>query len=237
MKKIIHKAATRGNVNHGWLNSKHSFSFGSYHNPERMNFGALRVLNDDVVQAGMGFGTHPHKNMEIISIPLEGDLEHKDNMGNITVIKKGDVQIMSAGTGITHSEYNKSKTNEVKFLQIWVIPNKQNLQPRYDQISTKDIKEENKFYQVLSPDKKDQGVWINQESWFSLGHFSKGTTEEYKIKNIKNGVYLLILDGELEVNGDILTIKDGIGIWDISTISVKAIKNTKVLLMEVPMTF
>jgi hypothetical protein len=182
MKTVIHKAATRGSANHGWLNSKHSFSFASYYNPERMNFGALRVLNDDIVQAGMGFGTHPHKNMEIISIPLEGDLEHKDNMGNVTVIKKGDVQVMTAGTGITHSEYNKSKSNEVKFLQIWIIPKELNVTPRYGQISTNDIEEENKFYQVLSPNKNDQGVWINQDAWFSLGKFTAGKTDTYKIK-------------------------------------------------------
>jgi hypothetical protein len=235
MKTVIHKAATRGSANHGWLNSKHTFSFASYYNPERMNFGALRVLNDDIVQAGMGFGTHPHKNMEIISIPLEGDLEHKDNMGNVTVIKKGDVQVMTAGTGITHSEYNKSKSNEVKFLQIWIIPKEQNVPPRYDQISTNDIEEENKFYQVLSPNKNDQGVWINQDAWFNLGKFTAGKTDTYKIKKTNNGVYLLILDGEIEVNGVVLSKKDGIGIWDTDEVTVKANEDARVLLMDVPM--
>lgn len=161
MNTVIHKAETRGNANHGWLNSNHTFSFANYHNPERMNFGVLRVLNDDRVQAGMGFGTHPHDNMEIISIPLEGDLEHKDSIGNVAVIKEGDVQVLSAGTGITHSEYNKNKDKEVKFLQIWVFPKEKNVSPRYDQISIRDIEKENKFYQVLSPSKEDQGVWIN----------------------------------------------------------------------------
>jgi hypothetical protein len=200
-----------------------------------MNFGALRVLNDDIVQAGMGFGTHPHKNMEIISIPLEGDLEHKDNMGNVTVIKKGDVQVMTAGTGITHSEYNKSKSNEVKFLQIWIIPKELNVTPRYGQISTNDIEEENKFYQVLSPNKNDQGVWINQDAWFSLGKFTAGKTDTYKIKKNNNGVYLLILDGEIEVNGEVLSKKDGIGIWDTDEVTVKANEDARVLLMDVPM--
>jgi hypothetical protein len=235
MKTVIHKAATRGSANHGWLNSKHTFSFANYYNPERMNFGALRVLNDDIVQAGMGFGTHPHENMEIISIPLEGDLEHKDNMGNVTVIKKGDVQVMTAGTGITHSEYNKSKSNEVKFLQIWITPKELNVSPKYDQISTNDIEEENKFYQVLSPNKNDQGVFINQDAWFSLGNFSAGKTDTYKIKKNNNGVYLLILDGEIEVNGEILSKKDGIGIWDTDEVTVKANEDASVLLMDVPM--
>jgi hypothetical protein len=235
MKTVIHKAATRGSANHGWLNSKHTFSFANYYNPERMNFGALRVLNDDIVQAGMGFGTHPHENMEIISIPLEGDLEHKDNMGNVTVIKKGDVQVMTAGTGITHSEYNKSKSNEVKFLQIWITPKELNVSPKYDQISTNDIEEKNKFYQVLSPNKNDQGVFINQDAWFSLGNFSAGKTDTYKIKKNNNGVYLLILDGEIEVNGEVLSKKDGIGIWDTDEVTVKANEDASVLLMDVPM--
>jgi hypothetical protein len=200
-----------------------------------MNFGALRVLNDDIVQAGMGFGTHPHKNMEIISIPLEGDLEHKDNMGNVTAIKKGDVQVMTAGTGITHSEYNKSKSNEVKFLQIWIIPKEQNVPPRYDQISTNDIEDKNKFYQVLSPNKNDQGVWINQDAWFSLGDFTAGKTDTYKIKKANNGVYLLILDGEIDVNGVVLSKKDGMGIWDTDQLTIKANENARVLLMDVPM--
>jgi redox-sensitive bicupin YhaK (pirin superfamily) len=183
----------------------------------------------------MGFGTHPHKNMEIISIPLEGDLEHKDNMGNVTVIKKGDVQVMTAGTGITHSEYNKSKSNEVKFLQIWIIPKEQNVPPRYDQISTNDIEDKNKFYQVLSPYKNDQGVWINQDAWFSLGKFTSGKTDTYKIKKTNNGVYLLILDGEIDVNGVVLSKKDGMGIWDTDQLTIKANENARVLLMDVPM--
>ena len=182
MNTVIHKAETRGNANHGWLNSHHTFSFANYHNPERMNFGVLRVLNDDRVQAGMGFGTHPHDNMEIISIPLEGDLEHKDSMGNVAVIKEGDVQVMSAGTGITHSEYNKNKDKDVKFLQIWVFPKEKSVTPRYDQISIRDIEKDNEFYQVLSPNKDDQGVWVNQDAWFNLGKFTKGSTDQYKIQ-------------------------------------------------------
>jgi redox-sensitive bicupin YhaK (pirin superfamily) len=235
MNTVIHKGNTRGNANHGWLNSNHTFSFANYHNPERMNFGVLRVLNDDRVQAGMGFGTHPHKNMEIISIPLEGDLEHKDSMGNVAVIKEGDVQVMSAGTGISHSEYNKSKSKEVKFLQIWVIPNKKNVKPRYDQISTRDIEKENKFYQVLSPNQDDQGVWVNQDAWFHLGRLTKGSSDEYRIQKKGNGVYVFVLEGQVEINNENLSKRDGMGIWDTDSIKVKASQNAHVLLMEIPM--
>jgi len=235
MKSVIHKAETRGQANHGWLNSHHTFSFANYHNPERMHFGVLRVLNDDQVQAGQGFGTHPHDNMEIISIPLEGDLEHKDSMGNIAVIQEGDVQILRAGTGITHSEYNKNSSKEVKFLQIWIFPNKKNVTPRYDQISIRDIQKENEFYQVLSPNKDDQGVWINQDAWFHIGKFDKGHAAEYTLKKEGNGVYAFVLEGDLEINNEKLTKRDGMGIWDTESITVKASENTRVLLMEVPM--
>lgn len=235
MKTVIHKAETRGHVNHGWLNSHHTFSFANYHKPERMNFGVLRVLNDDTVAAGMGFGTHPHDNMEIISIPLEGDLEHKDSMGNTTVIKEGDVQVMSAGTGVTHSEYNKNKDKEVKFLQIWVFPNKRNITPRYDQISLRDIEKENEFYQILSPHQEDQGVWINQDAWFHLGKFKEGNTDTYQIKKERNGVYAFILEGEVEINNQKLSKRDGMGIWNTDSFQVKALENARILLMEVPM--
>lgn len=235
MNQVIHKAASRGNANHGWLNSFHTFSFANYYNPERMNFGVLRVLNDDQVQAGKGFGTHPHDNMEIVSIPLEGDLEHKDSMGNVTVIKKGDVQVMSAGTGVTHSEYNKNLDKEVKFLQIWIFPRQKNVEPRYDQVSLREIEKENELYQVLSPNKEDQGVWINQDAWFHLGKFSQDTVTNYKLKKRENGVYAFILDGEAEINGEKLSRRDGIGVWDIESIEIKAANNARLLIMEVPM--
>lgn len=235
MKTIIHRAETRGHANHGWLDSHHTFSFANYYNPERMHFGVLRVLNDDVVQAGMGFGTHPHDNMEIISIPLEGDLEHKDSMGNVAVIKEGDVQVMSAGTGITHSEYNPNRNKEVKFLQIWVFPKVKNVTPRYDQISLKDIEKENQFYQILSPNNNDQGVWIHQDAWFHIGKFKKRTADTYKIKKEGNGVYAFVLDGEVEINDHQLNKRDGMGVWDTDSIHVNATENARVLLMEVPM--
>jgi len=235
MNTVIHKANTRGHANHGWLDSHHTFSFANYHNPERMHFGVLRVLNDDRVMAGRGFGTHPHDNMEIISIPLEGDLEHKDSMGNVAVIKEGDVQVMSAGTGVTHSEYNKNKDKEVKFLQIWLFPNRRNVTPRYDQISIKDIAKENEFYQVLSPSTDDQGVWINQDAWFHMGKFQKGTSTEYTIRKEGNGVYAFILDGQVEIEGQSLEPRDGMGIWNTDSIAVKATADARVLLMDVPM--
>lgn len=235
MNTILHKAATRGHANHGWLDSHHSFSFANYYNPERMNFGVLRVLNDDKVAPGMGFGTHPHDNMEIISIPLEGDLEHQDSMGNKAVIKEGDVQVMSAGTGIFHSEYNKNKDKEVKFLQIWVFPNKRNVQPRYDQISIRDIEKQNELYQVLSPNADDQGVWVHQNAWFHLGRFDANIETSYTLKDKNNGVYIFVLEGEVEVEGQKLEKRDGFGLWNTSKVNLKALTNSSVLLMEVPM--
>lgn len=233
---ILHKANTRGDANHGWLHSKHTFSFASYHNPERMHFGVLRVLNDDIVSPGMGFGTHPHDNMEIISIPLEGDLEHKDSMGNLAVIKEGDVQVMSAGTGIKHSEFNKNKDKDVKFLQIWVFPNKKNVTPRYDQISIRDIKKENEFYQVLSPNANDQGVWIHQDAWFHLGKFDKDIETSYTLKKAGNGMYFFVLEGEVQIGNQIVSKRDGFGVWNTEKINLKSLSDSRVLLMEVPMT-
>jgi len=234
---ILHKAETRGHANHGWLNSMHTFSFANYHNPDRMHFGALRVLNDDTVEAGMGFGTHPHDNMEIISIPLEGDLEHKDSMGNVSVIKHGDIQVMSAGTGIFHSEYNKNKDQRVKFLQIWVFPNKKNVTPRYDQITLNLADRHNKLQQILSPNAGDAGVWIHQNAWFHLGKFDRGVSSTYSIKSNGNGVYAFILSGDVTINNQPLATRDGFGIWDIDQISISADTDAEILLMEVPMSF
>jgi hypothetical protein len=235
MKTVLHKSATRGHANHGWLDSHHSFSFANYHNPERMNFGVLRVLNDDQVDKGMGFGTHPHDNMEIISIPLEGDLEHKDSMGNTTVIKSGDVQVMSAGTGIRHLEYNKSKEEQVKFLQIWLFPREKSVTPRYDQISIKDIQKKNELYQILSPNKEDAGVWIHQDAWFHLGEFDQKTASNYEVKKQGNGVYFFVLEGAVEIQGETLNKRDGFGVWDTNTIAFTAEKDVRLLAMEVPM--
>ena len=235
MKTVLHRAETRGHASHGWLNTWHSFSFAGYYNPERMNFGVLRVLNDDTVAPGMGFGKHPHDNMEIISIPLLGDLEHEDSMGNKGVIREGDIQVMSAGTGIFHSEKNKNKDREVKFLQIWIIPNKQNVEPRYDQVTLNKIAKENEFYQILSPDKDDQGVWIHQDAWFSLGNFTKDRQGEYRLKKTDNGVYFFVLEGAAHIAGNDVAKRDGLGVWETAEILIEAKENTKILLLEVPM--
>jgi quercetin 2,3-dioxygenase len=236
-KTILHKSETRGDANHGWLHSRHTFSFADYYNPEREHFGALRVLNDDTVAPGMGFGTHPHDNMEIISIPLEGDLEHKDSMGNIAIIKRGDVQVMSAGTGIRHSEYNKNKDSQVKFLQIWVFPDRQNVTPRYDQITLNIADRHNKFQQIVSHNADDVGAWIYQNAWFHLGKFDKGVSKEYKLKVKGNGVYAFILNGDVSISGQQLKTRDGFGIRDTGSISVKAESDAEFLLMEVPMNY
>lgn len=235
MKTVLHKANTRGHGDHGWLNSYHSFSFANYHNPERMNFGVLRVLNDDFVAAGRGFGTHPHNNMEIISIPLEGDLQHMDDMGNSTVIKEGDIQVMSAGTGVSHSEYNKNQNEPVKFLQIWIFPNKKNVTPRYDQISITDNATKNSLYQIVSPNPNDEGVWLHQDAWFHLGNYDSGKMDSYTLKKENNGVYIFLLEGEIEINDQLLTKRDGFGIWETSSFTIKTNTEAKVLVMEVPM--
>lgn len=233
---IFHAADSRGDANHGWLHSRHTFSFASYYDPKRMHFGALRVLNDDFVAPGMGFGTHPHDNMEIISIPLEGDLAHRDSMGNGTVIRHGDIQVMSAGTGIQHSEFNNSEENPVKFLQIWVFPNKRNVAPRYDQITLNLQDRHNKLQQVLSPSADDEGVWIHQDAWFHLGRFDHDFEIDYQVKKEGNGLYAFILEGAFEIDAHLLSKRDGLGIVDKKDIKIKSLSvDSELLLMEIPM--
>lgn len=235
MNTVVHKANTRGHANHGWLNSHHTFSFANYHNPERMNFGVLRVLNDDVVSGGKGFGEHPHDNMEIVSIPLSGNLQHRDSMGNTTTIRQGEVQVMSAGTGVHHSEYNEQENEEVRFLQIWMFPRERGVQPRYDQVNVKELAVKNDFYQVLSPNKEDDGVWVNQDAWFHLADIDKGRSAAYAIKKQGNGAYFFILEGSVEIEGHQLGKRDGFGIWDIDNTRVTATSEAKILVMDVPM--
>lgn len=236
MKTVLHPATTRGHANHGWLDSHHTFSFANYYNPERMNFGVLRVLNDDVVAPSRGFGKHPHDNMEIVSIPLSGDLEHKDSMGNTTVIKQGDVQVMSAGTGVFHSEYNKNADKEVRFLQIWMFPKQKGVSPRYDQITLNGQMKPNQFNQILSPDPNDQGVWVHQDAWFHIGDFAAGKTAKYNLKRSGNGVYAFVLEGTVTIGDQKLGKRDGYGMWDLDSFEMTASADAKVLLMEVPMT-
>ena len=237
MRTIYHAADSRGDANHGWLKSKHTFSFANYHNPERMGFGALRVINDDFVIAGQGFGKHSHRDMEIISIPLSGKLGHGDNIGNNGIIETGEIQVMSAGTGITHSEMNADDHEAVSFLQIWVIPNKMNAEPRYQQIRMDDILKPNEFNQVLSPNADDAGVWIHQDAWFSMGDFDKGITQTYELKNPNNGVYIFVISGKVVVNGNTLDTRDGLGVWDTKNFTMDVLDGAKVLLMEVPINF
>ena len=232
----FHAADSRGAANHGWLQSYHTFSFANYYNPARVHFGTLRVLNDDTVSGGMGFGQHPHDNMEIISIPLSGDLEHKDSMGNTTVIRHGDIQVMSAGTGIYHSEYNHSKEETVKFLQIWVFPNKKNVTPRYDQVTLNVADRQNQLQQILSPSPEDAGVWIHQDAWFHLGKFDENFKTTYTIKKPGNGVYAFVIKGDFQINGQDLEHRDGLGIWNIDQLEITAQSDqAEILLMEVPL--
>jgi redox-sensitive bicupin YhaK (pirin superfamily) len=236
MKTILHKSTTRGHANHGWLDSWHTFSFAGYYDPTRVHFGALRVLNDDTVAPGMGFGKHPHENMEIVSIPLEGDLEHGDSMGNTSVIKKGDVQVMSAGTGIVHSEKNKNNDQQVKFLQVWVIPKEENVKPRYDQKSFSDEDKLNKLVTVVSPiGTDDGGVQVHQDAWFSLGKLETGKEVKYKLHKEGNGVYAFLLEGDATINDIVINRRDGLGIWEEDMVSIKANSESEILLMEVPM--
>ncbi|TPE44341.1 pirin family protein [Pontibacter mangrovi] len=234
-KKIIHKANTRGRANHGWLDSHHTFSFAQYYNPERMGFGLLRVLNDDVVAPGMGFGTHPHDNMEIISIPLKGSLAHRDSTGTQEVIKTDEVQIMSAGSGITHSEFNGSKTEPVNFLQIWVFPKERDIQPRYGQKAYKPEDRVNRLQTVVSPEKDGEALWINQDAWFTMGTLKNGFSEEYALHKPGNGLYAFVIDGEVEIDGEKLGKRDGMGISEADKVQIKASGDAELLLMEIPM--
>ena len=232
---VLHKANTRGHADHGWLNAYHSFSFASWYNPDRVQFGMLRVLNDDTVAAGMGFGTHPHDNMEIITIPLEGDLAHKDSMGNTEVIKTGDVQVMSAGTGIQHSEFNPNADQHTKLFQIWVFPKYRNVTPRYQQITLDVSEQKNNFAQILSPKAYDAGVWIYQDAWFYLADFDKGFSKTYSINKEGNGIYVFVISGTITVDGQELETRDGLGIWEFNELEFVATSDAKFLLMEIPM--
>jgi len=234
-KSVLHKADSRGFADHGWLKSRHTFSFAGYYNPERINFGALRVLNDDIVDGGKGFGTHPHDNMEIISIPLEGDLEHKDSMGNVSVIKHGDIQVMSAGTGIFHSEFNRNSDKQVKFLQIWVYPDKTNVKPRYDQITLNISDRKNRFQSVISPFPGEGGLWIHQKAWFSMGNLEEGIKREYSLNSKDSGIYIFVLNGKISVNDQELIGRDGYGIYETEKAEILSLTDSEVLIIEVPM--
>ena len=235
MKTVFHPSDSRGYANHGWLEARHSFSFASWYQPDRLHFGALRVLNDDIIQGGMGFGTHPHDNMEIVTIPLKGDLEHKDSMGNSAVIREGDIQVMSAGTGVQHSEYNNSPDKEINLFQLWLFPNKQNVKPRYDQLPIRSLHQKNEFFQILSPSANDQGVWIHQDAWMHILDADQGQSFDYVLQSPENGVYLIVIEGEVEVDNKTLFRRDAIGIWETDKLTIKTKTDAELLLVQVPM--
>ena len=235
MRVVVDKAQSRGYANHGWLKTHHTFSFANYYNPERVHFGMLRVLNDDFVAPGEGFDMHPHKNMEVISIPLKGYLRHGDSIKNSEVITPGDIQVMSAGTGIVHSEFNDSGNEQLEFLQIWVFPREENTKPHYASYDVRPVtSEKNKLSLIIAPDGSTPAS-INQDAWFSLGNLDAGQVKEYKLHSENNGVYLFVIDGEVEVSNTILSKRDGAGFWETESITIEVLKHAKVLLIEVPM--
>ena len=236
MKIDFHPSGERGHANHGWLNAHHSFSFASWYDPRKTHFGALRVLNDDEIAAGMGFGTHPHDNMEIVTIPLSGAIAHKDSMGNNGIIKSGDVQIMSAGTGVQHSEFNASKTEALNLLQIWVFAKKRNIQPRYEQKTFKPEENINAFTLLVSPSKEDESVWINQDAFFSYGIFDENKTVDYKIKHEGNGAFVFVVDGKATVADKLLQKRDAIGVSETENFIIQTELPSRILIVEVPMT-
>lgn len=237
MKTIFHGASTRGHADHGWLNAHHTFSFANYYDPDRMGFGALRVLNDDIIAGGMGFGRHPHDNMEIVTIPLQGALHHRDSMGNSGVIERGEIQVMSAGTGIFHSEVNARRDEETRLFQIWVIPNRQGVEPRYGLLRIADGARPNELQQIVSPDPEDAGLWIHQDAWFHLGSFTEDRTISYPMHKAGQGLYLMVVSGEAKVGDKVLGQRDGLGIYDTDEVTIEVKAGSEILLIEVPMRF
>lgn len=235
MNILLHTADSRGHATHGWLDAHHSFSFASWYNPERMGFGALRVLNDDRIQGGQGFGTHPHKDMEIITIPLDGTLEHKDSMGNGSSIEAGELQVMSAGSGITHSEFNHHADKECSLLQIWVEPRRKGLQPRYQQIRLDQDSMAGRLQQIVSPDDADDGAWIHQDAWFHLSDLKSGQELSYTLKRAGNGIYAFLIEGELTIAETTLARRDAAGITGLEDIGIHVTRDSRLLLIEVPM--
>ncbi len=235
MKKEIYRSDSRGFADHGWLKTKHLFSFANYHDPHRMHFGKIRVLNDDIVAPGAGFGMHSHSNMEIVSIPLQGNLIHKDDQGNTSKISTGEIQIMSAGTGIWHSEYNASDDEEVHFLQIWIFPEKEDIPPRYDQIGYDLNKQENSFLPLVSPIKNKSSLWINQNAYLSLGKFNADRRFEYHLKNSENGVLFFLIKGAIIIDKEHIQERDSIAVHETTEIQLATKSDSTVLAIETPM--
>ena len=235
MNIMIHKSESRGHANHGWLDTYHTFSFGMYHDPSRIHFGMLRVLNDDFVIGGAGFGKHSHDNMEIISIPLQGSLAHSDSTGNEGIISTGDVQIMSAGSGIQHAEYNASETELVNFLQLWIFPKERNISPRYDQLTFNKEQLRNRLYNIVSATEKEGTLWINQDAELYLGEFDATIDISHAIKSANHGIYVFVIEGSVTIGDITLNKRDGIGIYDADSVFATVHEQSKILLIEVPM--
>jgi len=234
MKTIYHPANERGGAHHGWLKTKHTFSFADYYDAERVGFGALKVINDDHIDGGHGISSHSHRNMEIVTVPLTGALIHEDDMGNKSLINAGDIQVMSAGSGVVHSESNANQDIPVKLLQIWLEPNKKNVTPRYQQLSLIELLNRNQFNQVLSPHSNDAGVWIHQNAWFSVGEFDQGATQTYTFNDSSNGAYVFVISGQVFINNQVLQPRDGFGITEASQFAMDVVANAQILVMEVP---
>lgn len=236
MNKIIHRSNTRGSADHGWLQVNHSFSFAQWYDPNKVNFGALRVLNDDTVQGKKGFGTHPHDNMEIITIPLTGALAHKDSMGNEGIIEAGEIQVMSAGSGVLHSEMNPTDV-ATNLFQIWIFPNKKDVEPRYDQFKMDVSRMKNNFLQLVSPNPNDDGAWIHQNAYIHMAEIDANKSLTYALHDANNGIYTMVVEGEVNIADETLHKRDAIGIWNEQNIDFTALTASKVLVLEVPMEF
>jgi len=237
MNKVLHIAQERGLVSFGWLEAKYSFSFGNYYNPEKMNFGALRVLNDDTIAPAMGFGKHPHKNMEIITIVQSGALKHEDSMGNKGIIEAGDIQVMSAGSGIEHSEVNASSQNSLTLFQLWIHSQRQDVTPRYEQKKIAPLLTDNAFTTIVKPKQEalKDDIWIHQQAYISIGNFSDQTQTNYSMQQSQNGVYIMVIEGSIVLADQTLQHRDAIGLWNTNSIDMTITKNSKVLVVEVPM--
>jgi redox-sensitive bicupin YhaK (pirin superfamily) len=235
MNIILHRAADRGRADFGWLKANYSFSFASWYNPEKMRFGHLRVLNDDFIEPGGGFDTHPHDNMEIITIPLEGSLAHRDSTGGTAIISEGEVQIMSAGSGIEHSEFNASQTDPLNLLQIWIFPEVRDIIPRYDQKKFNTAERRNRFQLLVSPEKNDNTLWIHQNAYISIAEIDNGADLKYSLSDSNNGVYLFLISGSVIVNRETLNTRDAIGIENTDWFNIRAVDNSTVLSIEVSM--
>ena len=237
MNKVLHIAQERGLVSFGWLDAKYSFSFGNYFNPDKMNFGALRVLNDDTIAPAMGFGKHPHKNMEIITIVQSGALKHEDSMGNKGIIEAGDIQVMSAGSGIEHSEVNASSQNSLTLFQLWIHSQRQDVTPRYEQKKIAPLLTDNTFTTIVKPKQEalKDDIWIHQQAYISIGNFSDQTQTKYSMQQNQNGVYIMVIEGSIVVADQTLQHRDAIGLWNTQSVDISITKNSKVLVVEVPM--